>query len=202
MTLAPWTVQASRLLLDDPWLRVRADTCTTARGVAVAPYYVLEYPDWAHAVVFNPAGDILIVHQYRHGSKCVCAELPGGIIDPTDPSPLAGVQREVREETGITAPRWHALSAARPNPATHTNTLHAFVAYDAALVSAPAPEAAEEIQVGWVSVVALLALIDAGTFCQAQQIGSVFLALRHAGRLFVKERPPSPIPALTEENHA
>lgn len=202
MTLLPWTVQASRLLFSDRWLRVRADNCTTAQGVAVAPYYVLEYPDWAHAVVFNALGEILTIRQYRHGSGCICAELPGGIIDPSDESPLAGAQREVREETGYSATQWHALSSARPNPATHTNTLHAFVAYDAALVSPPAPDAAEEIEVGWVSVPALLALIDDGTFCQAQQIGSVFLALRHAHLLSFSPHPSVAAPAPPKENPA
>ncbi len=200
MTLIPWTVQSSRLLLSDRWLRLRADDCTTARGVAVAPYYVLEYPDWAHAVVFNSAGEVLITRQYRHGSGCICTELPGGIMDNSDATPLAGAQREVREETGYSAPRWHALSAARPNPATHTNTVHAFVAYDAARVSPPAPDAAEEIEIGWVSVPTLLALIEDGTFCQAQQIGSVFLALRHAGLLSISPHPSIAAPMHLKEN--
>ncbi len=197
MTLLPWTVQASRLLLHDRWLRVRADDCMTAQGAVVAPYYVLEYPDWAHAVVFNSAGEVLIIRQYRHGSGGVCAELPGGIVDPSDESPLAGAQREVREETGYSGTQWHALSRTRPNPATHTNTLHAFVAYDAVRLSLPAPDTAEEIEVGWVSVPALLSLIDDGTFCQAQQIGSVFLALRHAGLLLFSAHPSAAAPAPT-----
>lgn len=200
MTLMPWTVQASRLLFSDRWLRVRADDCTTARGIVVAPYYVLEYPDWAHAVVFSSEGEVLIVRQYRHGSGGVCAELPGGIIDPSDESPLAGAQREVREETGYGSPQWHALSHARPNPATHTNMLHAFVAYDAVRLTSPAPDAAEEIEVDWVSVPALLGMIDDGTFCQAQQIGSVFLALRHTGLLSLTHHFPIPDPAHPKEN--
>ena len=200
MTLTPWTVQASRLVLSDRWLRVRADDCLTAQGVPVAPYYVLEYPDWAHAVVFNDEGEVLIIRQYRHGSGCVCAELPGGIIDPSDETPLAGAQREVREETGYAARQWHALSSSRPNPATHSNTLHAFVAYNAARLSAPAPETTEEIEVGWVSVPALLSLIDDGTFCQAQQIGSVFLALRHAGLLSLSMPPPHLALTIPQEN--
>jgi len=202
MTLTPWTVQASRLLFSDRWLRVRADNCTTAQGVAVAPYYVLEYPDWAHAVVFNGAGEVMVTRQYRHGSGGVCAELPGGIVDPGDESPLAAAQREVREETGYAAPQWHALSHARPNPATHANTVHAFAAYDAALVSPPAPDAGEEIEVDGVSVPALLGLIDDGTFCQAQQIGSVFLALRHAGLLSFSPHASIAAPAHLKENPA
>lgn len=200
MTLLPWTVQASRLLYSDRWLRVRTDDCLTAQGVAVAPYYVLEYPDWAHAVMFNSAGEVLITRQYRHGSGGICAELPGGIIDPNDATPLAGAQREVREETGYAASRWHALSSTRPNPATHTNTLHAFVAYDAVLNAPPAFDKGEEIEVEWASVPALLAMIDSGAFCQAQQIGSVFLALRHAGLLSVHAHPSVTTPTLLQEN--
>ncbi len=130
----------------------------------------------------------------------MCAELPGGIIDPTDKTPLAGVQREVREETGYTASRWHALSSARPNPATHTNTLHAFVAYDAVLSAPPDLDTGEEITVEFVSVPALLAMIDNGTFCQAQQIGSVFLALRHTGLLSVHAHPFLTAPLSLKEN--
>lgn len=189
MTPKPWTVQSSRLVLDNRWLRVRADHCLTPSGVPVAPYYVLEYPDWAHAVVFSSAGEVLIVRQYRHGSGSVCAELPGGVVDPADLSPQDAARREVREETGCEALDWHALSAARPNPATHANMLHTFVAYGGAISHAPALDAAEEIAVEWATVPALLAMIDSGEFCQAQQIGTVFLALRHAGALSLHGSP-------------
>ncbi len=49
MVLKRWKVTASRYLLRDQWLTVRADDCVTETGATLAPYYVLEYPDWAHA---------------------------------------------------------------------------------------------------------------------------------------------------------
>ncbi|PWB82401.1 MAG: NUDIX hydrolase, partial [Methylocystaceae bacterium] len=47
-TLRPWEVRASRRLLHDRWISLRADHCVTQRGVVLDPYYVLEYPDWVH----------------------------------------------------------------------------------------------------------------------------------------------------------
>ena len=59
--LRPWRVQASRLALVDRWIRVRADDCLTAEGVEVAPFYVLEYPDWVHVVAVSPDQQILLI---------------------------------------------------------------------------------------------------------------------------------------------
>ena len=40
--LKPWTVTASRIVLADRWIRVRADSSVAANGDAIDPFYVLE----------------------------------------------------------------------------------------------------------------------------------------------------------------
>ena len=81
MGLKRWQVTASRYLLRDKWLAVRADDCVTETGAKVAPHDVLEYPDWAHAAAFSGNGHRLVVRQYRHALGRVCVELPGGVIE-------------------------------------------------------------------------------------------------------------------------
>ena len=90
----PWTVTASKYLVQDKWLTVRADRCQTARGVTVDPYYVLEYPDWVQIVAFDADNRILVTQQYRHAAGSLCLELPCGIVEAADETPLAAARRE------------------------------------------------------------------------------------------------------------
>lgn len=179
MSLAPWVVKASHYLLRDRWLTVRGDVCVTPSGATLNPFYVLEYPDWAHTVGVDAEQRILIVRQYRHALGRVCAELPGGIVDAADASPLAAAQRELREETGCIGERWETLPAFSPNPATHTNTQYAFLAWGCRQIAAPSPELTEELRAEFVSVPALLTMIDTGEFAHGLHIASVLRALRH-----------------------
>lgn len=65
----------------------------------------LEYLDKSNAVciaLFNNNKDkILLVKQYRPGSKSLMLEVPAGLIDEGE-NPETAVLRELREETGYT----------------------------------------------------------------------------------------------------
>ena len=103
MSIKPWKILRSKYLVQDQWLALRADTCLTAEGVELDPFYIFEKQDWAHVMAFDNEGRVLIVRQYRHGSKTICAELPCGVIDDSDLSPLDAAKRELLEETGCVA---------------------------------------------------------------------------------------------------
>ncbi|ANY83001.1 hypothetical protein BB934_32835 (plasmid) [Microvirga ossetica] len=98
--LLPWRVKASRHIHKDRWISVRADDCVTADGVDVAPFYVLEYPDVVLVLAITANDQVVLVRQYRHGLGEVTTEFPGGIIDPSDPDPIAAAARELADETG------------------------------------------------------------------------------------------------------
>lgn len=59
--MAPWTVNSSATVIKDRWIDLRAEDCTTAAGVSIAPYYVLHYPDWAHIVCLDQDDHICVV---------------------------------------------------------------------------------------------------------------------------------------------
>ena len=129
--LRPWRVTTSRQIVRDRWINLRADTCLTAAGSEISPYYVLSPADWTHVLAVDDAHCAVMVRQYRHGSGRLSLELPGGIIDATDATPGTAAVRELREETGYVCGPVVPAGTFSPNPATHANTVHIFIARNA-----------------------------------------------------------------------
>jgi 8-oxo-dGTP pyrophosphatase MutT (NUDIX family) len=173
----PWTLLGSVTLLEDRWIRLRADRLRTATGAEIAPWYVLDYPDWAVVVATTDSGEVVLVRQWRHAAQCWSLELPGGVIDAADPSPEAAAARELLEETGYAAPDWRHLYAAHPNPAIQTNRLHVLRAARAVRVAAPAHEPGETMEVVLVSVAEARRLARRGGIGQAMHVGALLAAL-------------------------
>lgn len=180
MSLKPWRVVHSEYVIEDKWVTLRADRCVTDRGVIIDPYYVHESVDWVHVLALNPANEVLVTRQYRHGIGNVVVELPAGCIDAGE-SPETAMIRELLEETGCQASRFEELPALSPNPARFDNTVHHFVAFDVIQVAVPQQDATEHIEFEFVPVEQLLGMIGRGEFSAALHIPTVFLGLQRAG---------------------
>ncbi len=141
-----WSVTASRRIIDDRWIHLRADDCVDAAGRVIAPFYVLEASDWVGIVALTPEREVVVVTEYRHGAGAVLAGLPGGAIDVGE-DPLVAARRELVEETGYASDEWIALGASRPNPANQDNHVHYFLALDAHRVADQALDPGELIDV-------------------------------------------------------
>ena len=62
--------------------------------------------EWLVAgALLEAADDLLLVRNLRHGGHTDWST-PGGVIDDTDDSLLAGLTREVEEETGLRVTAW------------------------------------------------------------------------------------------------
>jgi 8-oxo-dGTP pyrophosphatase MutT (NUDIX family) len=178
-----WRVTASRRVVKDRWIDLRADTCVAPSGAVLDPYYVLTYADWVHVVALTPDGCLVMNRQYRHAAGEVHLELPGGVMDADDGSPLETARRELREETGYDAAEFRRVIALRPNPATHTNRVHTVLALDARPAGAQSLDPGEEITVELVPVPALLRGLREGAVQQSSHVASALLALAAAGRV-------------------
>jgi 8-oxo-dGTP pyrophosphatase MutT (NUDIX family) len=181
--LKPWTVTASRIVLADRWIRVRADSCVASSGDVVDPFYVLEYRDWVHVVALTDDDRLVMNRQYRHAAGEVHLELPGGVMDAEDADPVAAGRREFLEETGHGAREFRHVVSLRPNPATHTNRVHTVLALGAASVGVQSFDNGEEIAVELLPVADVLRLIRDGEVQQSTHVASLLLALAAAGRV-------------------
>lgn len=180
MPLIPWKVSASRYLIRDRWLTLRADRCETARGVVLDPYYVLEPRDWVQVVAFDADDRILINRQYRHGLGAISTELPCGTVEPGE-TPIDAMRRELLEETGCVTESLELLNVFSPNPSLYTNRVHFFVATGTKRIQAQALDPAEDIEFQFLSGAEIFALIDQGRFPQALHVACLLLALRARG---------------------
>lgn len=123
-----WTIDDSKYLVNDKYMRLRADSCTTPQGGKVALYYVLEYGDWVNCLAIDTDDNVVMLKHYRHGVRKYLSEFIGGGIEAKDASPEAAIRRELEEEAGYTGGTLYNVGTGYPNPANHTNKVHSFLA--------------------------------------------------------------------------
>jgi 8-oxo-dGTP pyrophosphatase MutT (NUDIX family) len=179
-----WRINRSKTVVQDRWINVRADHCTTAEGAEISPYYVMSYPDWVHVVGITKSNRLVLVRQYRHAAGEFFLELPGGAVDPGDASLKNAAQREFEEETGFSSERWEWITSLHSNPATHTNRVHFFLAHDAVCDRPQRLDIGEAgLKVELVDISVVLGGLKSGLLGQAMQVSGVLLGLAAAGRL-------------------
>jgi len=177
-----WRVEASRTLIADPWMHLRAERCVTPRGVVLDPYYMLDYRDWAHVAAFDSDDNLVMARQYRHGAGALSLELPGGIVD-TGEDAAAAAARELLEETGYAASALVPLAALSPNPSNYTNHLHLFLATDVQRRSAQNLDTGEDIAVELVPWRRAREMALDGQMINAAHVGLLWIALARTGRI-------------------
>ncbi|MDR4306071.1 NUDIX hydrolase [Chelatococcus sambhunathii] len=179
-----WTTVSSRTVLSDRWIDVRADSCRTASGVPVEPYYVLSYPDWVHVVALTAEDEIVLVRQYRHAVAETVLEVPGGAVDASDADLAQAARRELVEETGFDADEFQAVSTLYPNPAIQTNRVHVFLARNARRCGEQRLDLGEEgMEALTIPVGDVVGRLADGLLGQSMHAAAVTMALMAAGRL-------------------
>ncbi|MBL8694015.1 MAG: NUDIX hydrolase [Planctomycetes bacterium] len=101
------------------------------------------------AAVFVPIpepGKLILIRQYRHAARGYLWEIPAGRLEKGE-RPLAAAKRELAEECGLTARRWHKAASFLPAPGYTDEVMHLFFAYDLAPDQSGArPDQDEEIE--------------------------------------------------------
>jgi len=162
-----WKCGPKKSLLKTVVFDVTSSTNTHEEGgqSVQGDYIVLDAPDWVIVIPelqenADSQKEFFMVKQWRHGSKCLSVEFPGGVIDKGE-SPEEAARRELLEETGCRAGKLTKLGEVNPNPALFSNHVHIFLAQDLECTNKQDLDSDEFVNVIKVSVEQIIA--DMGT---------------------------------------
>ena len=119
-----WQKIGSRLLGEFPLFRIRSDRLISPRTQQPHDFLVIDCANWVHVIATTPEQQVVMIEQYRQGTQTLELEIPGGIIDPDDASPVTAAERELREETGYAGENARLIGEVFPNPAIMSNTCY------------------------------------------------------------------------------
>jgi len=122
--IKPWKKISDSPLGDFKVFKLRSDRKISPRTQAEFDFFVIDCPNWVNIIAVTPDDQLVMVEQYRHGSNTVELEIPGGVMDSHETSPVATGVRELREETGYEGQNARMLGKILPNPAIQSNTCY------------------------------------------------------------------------------
>jgi ADP-ribose pyrophosphatase len=100
----------------------------------------LEHRPTIAVVPVNPAGELVLIHQYRHATGGMLVEIPAGTMDREDEAVEECVQRELAEEAGFQAGRLVKLFEGYLVPGWANEYMHFFLALDLHPATLPADD--------------------------------------------------------------
>lgn len=160
--MKPWKRLARRTVYEHrPWLAVHVDRLELPDGRIVEDYHQIEVAPYVIILAETPAGDLVMMEQYRHGVGGPCLSLPGGMIDPGE-DPETAARRELLEETGYRAADFRMMQSYVAMANMGGCTAHLFHARDAVPVAPADSGDLEEAELLTLSRGDLRAAIHAG----------------------------------------
>jgi 8-oxo-dGTP pyrophosphatase MutT (NUDIX family) len=162
---ASWISEAEgahdRTLVENWLFQLRHERFRSRRSGNLHDYYVVHLADGVQILAVTSDGKLVMVRQFRAGSRRDSLEMPGGLIEPGEDPGAAGM-RELLEETGYTGDHPRRVGTVFANPALLSMRTTTVITHNARQVAEPSPDLSEELSVELVKRSAIPALIKTG----------------------------------------
>ena len=152
---------------------LRTDRARSPRTGQAYDFFVIESSSWVNIIPLTPDNNVVMVRQYRHGTREVTLELPGGLVESAD-TPENAALRELQEETGYGATAVIPLGAVHPNPAIQNNRCYAFLAENVYATGIQKQDEREDIAVVLEPLAEIPRLIKDGVITHALVIAAFY----------------------------
>jgi len=141
---------------------------------------IIRHPGAAAIVPVTAQGNVLLIRQFRYAMDGHIWEIPAGTMEPGE-SPLACAQRELGEEIGVSANRWHKLVDLMPLPAYSDEIIHLYRAEDL-FPAKQHLDPDEIIEINEFRYEETLEMIRTGVIRDAKTIAGLMLAMSVPGK--------------------
>ncbi len=173
--IKPWKKISSRKVGDFRIFSIRSETKISPRTGAEHDFFILDAVNWVNVIAVTPRNELVMIEQYRHGSNTIELEIPGGMVDASDASPVETGVRELREETGYEGTNARQIGKIFPNPAIMSNTCFTVLVENCDLKHELQWDSGEDIITRLVPVAEIPELVSSGRI----QHSLVVVALYH-----------------------
>jgi 8-oxo-dGTP pyrophosphatase MutT (NUDIX family) len=171
----PWKRGESRLVFENPWLKLTEHAATAPTGNP-ATYGVVGFKNFAIAVLpLHEDGAVILVGQHRFPLSDYSWEIPEG-GGPRDEDPLESAKRELAEETGLQAAEWREILRAQLSNSVSDEQAFGYLA--TGLTPATAGHAADETEALELARVPFREALDAAVAGDLQDMLTVAMLLK------------------------
>jgi ADP-ribose pyrophosphatase len=108
----PWIVTNSRIVYQNPWIRVREDKVIRP-DKKPGVFGVVEQIGGVSVIPMDKKGSVYLTKEYHYAVERITIEAVSGSIDGKE-TKLQAAKRELKEETGFTAKKWTYLGVVDP----------------------------------------------------------------------------------------
>lgn len=146
-----WRVTKEKTLLRTKVADIVSAQVRCQRTGSEGEFYRLVFCDWVNIIALTSKRELVLIKQYRFGTKRVELEIPGGAIENLE-SPVQAGSRELLEETGYAGRNARVIGEVSPNPAIQNNRCYTVLIEDVEQVAEQNMDDMEDIEVSVVSL--------------------------------------------------
>ncbi len=178
----PWSFLNSVVIYASRIFTLKRECYRSPRTGQAHEFYLLDSPDWVNVIPLTPENKVILVKQYRLGTKEFSLEIPGGMLDEGE-APANGASRELLEETGYAGDRPELVGTVHPNPAIHTNRCYTYLIRNVTYRHPAIQDSTEDIEVERIPVLEIPQLIRDGKISHALVIAACYWYFLNPGSM-------------------
>ncbi len=177
-----WDLKEDKLHADCRIFEVHKQKLKRCSDGVEGDFFVLDTNDWVNVLALTPEEEIILVRQFRYGSKEFSLEPPGGVVEKGEDPIIAGM-RELQEETGYVGENPELLGVVRPNAAILSNRCHVVLVRNALKTTEPNFDQHEDLVTELYPVTQIKQMVLAGEITHSMGLNSILLLLIKLGNI-------------------
>lgn len=139
-------------------------------------FQIVRHPGGVGVLPLHEDGTVTLIRQLRPAVDRQLLEIPAGRLDPGE-DPAACGERELAEETGLTAGRLEPLGSMYSSPGVFDEVIHLYLATEL-VQEDPSPEHYEDIETVRIPLNEALRMAAEGEICDSKTCLALFRASR------------------------